>query len=210
MGCLTLPLKILALAVVVAALLLGWMYRDTLVDVVSNAFGGGVTETSGRPGERALERARDKVDSLNAWRADSVVLTASEMASLIGAGLDPQLRGHLDSLLVELMPDRLGVKARMNTAVIPPGALGPLSMLLREWEPFAAEGPVAVVSDGVGEWRLESLAVRDLALPEAMVRMLVTGPMGGTPDGALRVGIPSGVTNIRLTADAVVLYGEAR
>jgi len=35
------------------------------------------------PGSRALVTAHAKIDSLNGWRADSVVLSASEVASIV-------------------------------------------------------------------------------------------------------------------------------
>ncbi|MFL5535140.1 MAG: hypothetical protein ACJ8AP_05510, partial [Gemmatimonadales bacterium] len=104
MGCLAAPFKFAGCLGLLAALFIGWMYRDRLTSEARRVFGSfGRTEEpapAGRPGSRALVTAHAKIDSLNGWRADSVVLSASEVASMIGSGLDPSLRGQLDSLQV--------------------------------------------------------------------------------------------------------------
>ena len=124
MGCLTAPFKLIGCLVVVAALGLAWLYRDRLehearrvIDRVREAAPSGVASSpEGRPGVNALESANAKVDSLNGWRADSVVLTPSEFASLVGSGMDRQLRSQLDSLKVELLDGEIRVSARLRTA----------------------------------------------------------------------------------------------
>src|SRR3954447_4115995 len=106
MGCLAAPFKFAGCLGLLAALFIGWMYRDRLTSEARRVFGSfGETEeptSSGRPGSRALVTAHAKIDSLNGWRADSVVLSASEVASMIGSGLDPSLPTPLAALQVEL------------------------------------------------------------------------------------------------------------
>ncbi|HRZ09675.1 MAG TPA: hypothetical protein P5319_07230, partial [Gemmatimonadales bacterium] len=105
LGCLSLPFRLLGLLIVAGLLYFGWTERDRI-----SAYWRRLTDRppatapgeTGRPGEAALQSATSKIDSLNGWRADSVVLTASEMASLIGAGLDRRVREDLDSLAVTL------------------------------------------------------------------------------------------------------------
>jgi hypothetical protein len=82
MGCLTAPFKVLGCLGLIAALLFGWLYRDRVVREGRRLLGrlerpAAVAPSSprGRPGARALETARAKIDSLNGWRADSVVLS---------------------------------------------------------------------------------------------------------------------------------------
>ena len=72
--------------VLLGAIALGWLYRDRLTSEVRRRFGGRppvVATAVGRPGLRALESARAKIDSLNGWHADSIVLTPSEVASVM-------------------------------------------------------------------------------------------------------------------------------
>ncbi|MGH7656926.1 MAG: hypothetical protein ACREL6_01740, partial [Gemmatimonadales bacterium] len=120
MGCLTWPFKALAFLILVAALVAAWFYRDRLIPIVRDLVRPGeAAEATGRPGTAALLDARDKVDSLNGWDADSVILTAAEAASLLGDGLDPAVRRELDSMEVELGDGRISVSAVLNTARIP-------------------------------------------------------------------------------------------
>src|SRR3954465_5118430 len=119
MGCLAAPFKFAGCLGMLAALFIGWMYRDRLASEAHRVFGSfGETEepaASGRPGSRALVTAHAKIDSLNGWRADSVVLSASEVASMIGSGLDPSLRSQLDSWQVELHDGRTPVTSLLAT-----------------------------------------------------------------------------------------------
>ena len=89
MGCLAAPFKLLGVIGLVAALAIGWLYRDRLgteLKRIMNRPDSGEPTGAGRPGARALISANAKIDSLNGWGADSVVLTPSEVASLMGLG----------------------------------------------------------------------------------------------------------------------------
>ncbi|MEP6688594.1 MAG: hypothetical protein ABJC36_09615, partial [Gemmatimonadales bacterium] len=139
MGCLTAPFKVVGCLGLLAALVVGWLYRDRVVregrrllERVEAPHGASrPAVTAGRPGTRALASARAKIDSLNGWRADSVVLSPSEVASLMGNGLDPRFRHELDSLHVELLTDEVRVHARLRTARLPQELVGPLAVTLR-------------------------------------------------------------------------------
>jgi hypothetical protein len=161
----------------------------------------------GRPGERALEAALAQVSVLAQGRADSVVLSPSEMASLIGNGLDPAFRGHLDSLSVELLEGAIAIRAKLHTTAMPQEALGPFVFIAQEWEPFSASGPVRVVESGMAEWDLEQLSIRDIPFPSEMVGWLVINALGGTPTGGFPVRIPDGIRDATIRPTGVVLYG---
>src|SRR3954447_6533070 len=145
MGCLTAPFRLVGFLGFLVILAIGWLYRDRLVqeahELLGSITGSDATPTGGRPGSRALLSAHAKIDSLNGWRADSVVLTASEVASMIGAGLDPSLRSQLDSLQIELQDGSITVKARLATARLPRGVIRTPSVGLRPTEPIQAAGP---------------------------------------------------------------------
>src|SRR5207247_3268161 len=107
MGCLSASARLLGWLGVLAALALGWLYRDRLRREGQRLLGGHTAAapavSAGRPAARALESARSKVGSRNGWRADSIVLTPAEVASLMGSGLEPEFRKELESLQVELL-----------------------------------------------------------------------------------------------------------
>ena len=209
MGVLMWPFKALTVLLLVASLVGAWLYRDQLRDVGRLVFRSSPTSSSvGRPGERALAAALAQVSVLAQGQADSVVLSASEMASLIGDGLDPAFRGHLDSLEVELLEGAIAVRAKLQTSAMPREALGPLVFIVQEWEPFAASGPVRVVESGMAEWDLEQLAIRDIPFPSEMVDWLVINTLGGTPTGGFPVRIPEGISDATIRPTGVVLYGR--
>ncbi|MBA3346775.1 MAG: hypothetical protein H0T44_15980 [Gemmatimonadales bacterium] len=212
-GCLAAPFRLLGCLVLLAALVLGWLYRDRIVREGRRVLGP--TEAApavlpGRPGQRALASARSKIDSLNGWRADSVVLTPAEVASLIGSGLEPTLRSELDSLQVRLLDDEIEVTARLKTARLPKEVMGPLAAALRPTEPIEAAGPLRVVGAGKGEWSIRSFRIRDFPVPADMVPELVARTLGDPSRRTVPVRMPVGIREIRLRPGGATLYGAPR
>jgi hypothetical protein len=214
MGCLTAPFKFLGFLTLLVALAVGWLYRDRLADegrkVLGSITGSDVASTGGRPGSRALLSAHAKIDSLNGWRADSVVLTASEVASMIGAGLDPSLRSQLDSLQVELQDGSIAVRARLATARLPRELVGPLSVALRPTEPIEAAGPLEVVGPRRAEWALKSFRLRNFPIPRDAVPKLVSKALGDPNKQTVPVKIPAGIREIRIHPNGATLIGVPR
>jgi hypothetical protein len=214
MGCLTAPFKFVGFLGLLAALAVGWLYRDRLGDegrkVLGSLTGSDVPSTGGRPGSRALLSAHAKIDSLNGWRADSVVLTASEVASMIGAGLDPSLRSQLDSLQVELQDGSIAVRARLATARLPRELLGPFSVALRPTEPIEAAGPLEVVGPRRAEWALKSFRLRNFPIPRDAVPKLVSKALGDPNKQTVPVKIPAGIREIRIHPNGATLIGVPR
>ena len=214
MGCLAAPFKFVGCLGIVAALFIGWLYRDRLSSEARKVFGsvsgGEAPAASGRPGSRALVTAHAKIDSLNGWRADSVVLSASEVASMIGAGLDPSLRSQLDSLRVELQDGSIAVKARLATARLPRELVGPLSIALQPTEPIEAAGPLTVVAPRQAEWALRSFSIRGFPLPRDAVPKLVSKALGNPSRKTVPVRIPAGLREIRLRPSGATLLRAPR
>ena len=86
---------VIAVAALVSA---AWLFRSDIVSMVrpkpEESEGMGVA----RPSDKALASARDRVDSLHGWKADSVILSPAEFTSLVTAGLPAEARSHIDSL----------------------------------------------------------------------------------------------------------------
>jgi hypothetical protein len=213
MGCLAAPFKFVGCVGLLIALAIGWLYRDRLTAEARSVFGsiGGsnAPTSTGRPGSLSLVRARAKIDSLNGWRADSVVLNASEVASMIGAGLDPALRNQLDSLQVELQDGSIAVKARLATARLPRELVGPLAMALRPTEPIEAAGPLEVVGPRQADWALRSFSIRGFPLPRDAVPKLVSKALGDPDKRTVPVRIPAGIREIRVRPSGVTLFGAS-
>ncbi len=212
MGCLSLPFKLLGGVALVLALAVGWLYRDRLSAELGRLFdrsSGEASIATGRPGATALSSAKSKVDSLNGWRADSVVLTASEVASLIGAGLHPALRRQLDSLQVELQEGEVAVRAKLATARLPRELTGPLALALREREPVQAGGPIRVIGPGKAEWAVQSFRIRDFPIPRDAVPKLMAKAFGDSTR-SIPVRIPAGIKEIRIHPSGAILIGAPR
>ena len=216
MGCLTAPFRALGCLVLIAALALGWLYRDRLVNeghrlldrISASSASSGPASSPARPGSRALATARAKIDSLNGWRADSVVLTPAEVASLIGNGLSPELRRELDSLRVELLEGQIRVRARLRTEHLPKDALGPLSRALGPSEPIEAAGPLRVTGPRQGSWTVRALRIGDVPIPGPAVPHVMERVLGDSRE-AVPWTVPAGVRAIRVRPDGATLYGAA-
>ena len=212
MGCLTAPFKLVGYLGVIAALFVGWLYRDRLVTEARKVLGWSGTETAsvGRPGSHAILSAHAKIDSLNGWSADSVVLSASEVASLIGAGLSPALRSQLDSLRVKLEDGSVAVSANLATARLPRELVGPMAFALRDREPIDAAGPLRVVGPRTAEWAVRSFRIRGIPLPQDAVPALVSRALGDSTKRTVPVRIPAGIREIRIRPSGATLFGAAR
>jgi hypothetical protein len=212
MGCLTAPFKLVGGLGIILLLAVGWLYRDRLVDEFGRVLGRGGEDSAiaGRPGTHALLSARAKVDSLNGWRADSVILSPSEVASMIGVGLDPAVRSQLDSLEVQLLDGSIGVSALLSTARLPRELTGPLSVALRSKERIEAAGPLKVIGPRRAEWAVHSFRIRDFPIPSDAVPQLVARALGDSTRRAVPVRIPAGIRQIRIRPSGATLLGAPR
>lgn len=212
MGCLSGSFKLLGTLVVLAAVAIGWLYRDRLSSELHRLFqwSSEAPTAVGRPGTRALSSAQSKIDSLNGWRADSVVLTPAEVASLIGAGLNASLRRQLDSLQVELQDGEVAVNAKLATARLPRELTGPLALALRDREPVQAAGPIEVTGPGRAEWTVRSFQIREFPIPRDAVPGLMAKAFGDNGRRSIPVRIPAGIREIRVRPSGATLFGTPR
>jgi hypothetical protein len=200
---------LVALGLVLAG---AWLFRRELRRAVQPAVQNLVESadpSSGRPDSAGQVRAGDKVDSLHAWSADSVVLSASELASLLSAGLPSEARQHLDSLQVRLGEGRVTVDARIETAAIGKEQLGPLAGVLDPWEHVSVGGRIVSTGPGKAEWRIDALTLRQITLSRSVSQDLVSRVTGGSRNGVVPFALPRGVTQLRVEPHGVIVYREA-
>jgi hypothetical protein len=191
-----------------------WWFREPIMQTASRWLGPKrtalppVADTAvGAPTPTAVASQGAKLAGLaRPAAADSVILSANEMASLIGAGLDWRVRRTFDSLRVELLNGRFAVHARLDTRQIPAEALGPFALMVREREPIRLAGPLAVVSQGKGRWTLEEISIRGFPFPSPMVRQLAQRMAGADSTGALPVPLPPEVKDIVIKPTGVIVY----
>ena len=208
-GCLTLPFRVLGCLGLVLLLVAGYLYRDRVIDFVHELTGRrkASSEVVGRPTEGGARRALDKIDSLNAWRADSVVLTAAEMASLIGAGLDPAFRDQVDSIAVTLGDGRIGIEASLLTDRLPRDVLGPLGSMVDKREHLSAAGTVELAGPGRAVWIVDRLSLGSFPFPRDMIPRLLERALG-SHSSQVPFAVPRSLGAVRVRPSGVSLFGS--
>jgi hypothetical protein len=217
-GCLKGVARLVAVALLAIALLVAWWFRDPILAAGAKWFGPKrtalppVADTAvGAPTPGAVASSNTKLTGLaRPAAADSVILSANEMASMIGAGLDWRVRKTFDSLRVELLDGRFAVHARLDTRQVPQDALGPFAFMVREREPIRLAGPLTVEHPGQGKWTLEEISIRGFPFPRAMVKNLAHRMAGADSTGALPVPLPPEVRQIVIKPTGVIVYKRKR
>ncbi len=202
-------LKGMAFLMLLLAIVVGWLYRDLVGDAIRRAINPETVSAVGRPDDASRQSARNKVRSLASRGVDSVVLNASETASLLDELISPLVRDNFDSLEVELLEGGIGVSGRVRTTGIPRDMLGPLGSVVRPWEELGLGGPLTVLGDGKGEWRVERLSIRGFPFPRDMVAAVVSRLVEGSSGGAIPLLIPDGVVDFSIRPAGVTLYRKA-
>lgn len=212
-GCLKGLLRLGCLAGIAGVLLLLWWFREPILRTGTRWFGGSqalppVADTAvGAPTPAAVASALGKLRSLS--RADSVVLTPNEMASLIGGGIDWTVRKTFDSLRVELLEGAFAVHARLDTRALPREALGPLAGIVEPREPLRLGGTLTIERPGVGRFTIREISVRGIAFPPPAVRSVARQVAGADAEGGIPVRVDRAVAAVAIHPTGVVLYRRA-
>jgi hypothetical protein len=217
-GCLKGVLRVGYLVVVLMAGGAVWFYRAPILRTMSGWFGPHhtplppVTDTAvGAPTPKALARTQTKIDRLKEPTGpDSVVLSANEIASMVGSGIDWSIRKSFDSLRVELSEGSLAVHCRLDTRVIPPDALGPFAGMLNPMEPLRIAGPLRIERPGIARWTIQELSLRGMAFPSLMVTQLARRIAGADADGAVALRVSPAFRDVAIHPTGVVLYRTRR
>ena len=139
-----------------------------------------------------------------------MILSAKEVASLIGSGIDWSVRKSFDSLRVELMEGRLAVHCRLDTRVIPPDALGPLAGMLNPMEPLRIAGPLSIERPGTARFTVEELSLRGFPFPSPLVTQLAQRVAGADSSGSVPLRVSNAFTDLAIHPTGVVLYRHRR
>jgi len=216
-GCLKGLFRLGALAAIAGVLLALWWFREPLVRTGARWFGRSqplppVADTAvGAPTPAAVASGQAKLRSLGGGAIpDSVVLTANEMASLIGGGIDWTVRKTYDSLRVELLDGAFAIHARLDTRSLPPDALGPLAGFVQPREPLRLGGTLAIERPGTARFTVREISVRGIAFPAPAVKSIARQVAGADPDGGIPVRVDPAITDIAIRPTGVVLYRRVR
>lgn len=207
-GCLSLPFRLVGLALVAIIAWVAWGERDAIRRWLHRitAEQGAPAAPEGSP-DRARERAMARLDSLARGRIDSVRLGVRELEAVVAPAVVARAGGAIDSVVLVLGDDEVAVRGRLDGDRFSRSALGPLAEWVAGREPIEARGPLVLRRLGRGEWRISTLKVRGVPLPRALgtrLAELVVPAQGGE----VGFDLPAWVTGIRVTAAGVVLYGR--
>ena len=198
--------------VLVLGSMIGWQYRAQFAGVY-RAFRGlpvaPVEEFGEGPGSAsagALRSARRKYEEMSQFDGpESVSMSAAEIASLIRNGLDPTGRRALDSLTVTLEDGRFVMRARLVTEVWGRDALGLLGGFLQPYEPLRVAGPARMERIGILAWEPLEFSVRSIPVPRVAIPPIVNRLTGGD-NGLILLGVPAGVTDVRIVPGRATFY----
>src|SRR5256712_5899772 len=216
-GCLKGALNLGCAIVIIGALALVWWFREPIMQTAARWFGRStalpsVADTAvGAPTPSATASGKAKVGNLRTTTGpDSVLLTPNEMASLIGAGIDWNVRKMYDSLRVELQEDKLILHARLDTRALPPGTLGPFAGMFGEREPLRMAGTLSVDRPGRALYDITEIQLRGSEIPGPFVKQLTKQMAGASTSGAVPVKVDPAVTDVKVHLTGVVLYKRRR
>jgi hypothetical protein len=206
-GCLTLTLRLAAVALLVLGGFIAWSYRHEIKRQIHSWTAETAPPSAvGRAQPDLVSPARARMDSLLRARKDSVVLSAAEVASLVAAATAEVLPGAVDSLEVRLDTDDVEIRGRVDTRRIPM-SLGPLGGMVREREYVEAGGRLTYRRSGIAEVEIERVRVRGLPVPKTLADQLLRRFTGSAEGGVIEVPIPRSVTGLRVSPSGVTLYG---
>jgi hypothetical protein len=203
--------RLVLLVILVLAVSAGYFYRTELV-----RWGRGVLDPitierrTGRPSAEAMASVERKLAAWPMSDADSLLLTASELASLVVRGAEGLGLAGLDSTTVELGDRTIRVRTLIPTSRLPerwremlPGDGAP-------YEEVIAHGTLTPVRPGLAEWQLEQVLVRGLPLPSDLVGRVLGRVTGRASDGRLEMTLPSAVRGFRVRPEGVAIYRSER
>ncbi|HEU5218729.1 MAG TPA: hypothetical protein VFU23_08715 [Gemmatimonadales bacterium] len=208
-GCLSLPFRLLGLALLILAGYVAWSYRREIRHQIHEwTAEGPAPQPAGRgPAPDAREVLR-RLDGLRAG-ADSVVLSAADLASVAVELAGRAVPGAVDSVEVRLDSDEIEVRARVDTHKVPV-SLGPLSGVVRDHEYVEAGGRVVFRRPGLAEWDVERVRVRGLPLPKQFIDDQIRRFAPRINSSAIPIALPPSVTGLRVMRDGLTIYGRAR
>ncbi|HET9064741.1 MAG TPA: hypothetical protein VFN22_02820 [Gemmatimonadales bacterium] len=197
----------MALLFLLVVLAVGWLYRTEITRYVRGIVDPiSLARRTGTPSPDALASAEVKVGILAREQPDSVLLTASELASLLSHGHSILGFPGLDSISIELGDRRVRVRTMVNTGVLPARILQLWPGTPAPYEEVIAEGGLAPARPGVAEWQLERVIVRGIPLPSDVVGRLVAQATGQGSDGRITLPLPKDVQGFRVRPEGVALF----
>lgn len=198
------------LVLLVAALALGYMYREPLGDLVRRLRGLPPRDRSefAQPAPGGGAAAESTLARLERQGGPAFVdLDAAMLAALLDDELNRTGRRMVDSIRVALLEGEVRVRGSLEVARVPRNLLGPLAGAIGPWEPVEVGGALRADSTGRVYWSVTALRVRDFPFPRSTLPALVRQlRLAQSEDGAVQIPGLRGVGDVRVSPGVVRLY----
>lgn len=208
---------ILILLMFAAAVGAGWLLRDRWSGRQAAEIAADTAVVWEPITPEGAERARRTIDSLGT-RSGRVFVGVSpgDLASHIFVALARRLPRSAQDIEAAVVGDRLHVRATVQPSDFGgAGSLGALGGFLGEREPMQLGGYFHVIRPGLAEFRVTTLRVGELSVPEPLIPRLIGSfssgarPEGVAPNG-LPLEVPEYIADVRISGGRVILYRDAQ
>lgn len=213
-GCLS-RLGCLVIALALAAA--GWYWRATWIPKVRalvKAEVPAVTDKTWAPiTSEGAQRTLAAMQRLSGQRGPAyITVTAADLASYLLGGALARVVESDSAPEAAVIEGKLFVRTRVKIADLGGAqALGPLASLFDSSEPVVIGGILEPVREGLAQYRLTDVSVKELKVPRAAMAKLVARwgrtvrPEGVAAD-ALPLELPSYVADLRVSNGKITLY----
>jgi len=201
--------RLVLLAILLIAAGAAWLYRDDLRRWVdAELHPAAAARRIGRPSVPALKSATAKLDSLQRTHPDSVILTASEMASLLAQGTSLLPGATFDSISVELGDRTTRIRTLIDSATIPARVRALIPGGANRYEEVIVTGTLTPVHAGLAELELQHVTLRGIPMPSDLVSRLAGEATGKGNEGRFPITLPQTVGGFRVRPEGVAIYRQ--
>ena len=201
---------------VVVLLILGWIYRDDIVEFArgaSSRFFDRDDATVELAGGTSLEFARQaerKIISLGQGATDEISLSSEELNGWIEHRLAGFFPEYVSDVTASVSEEQFHLAGRVATKSVPGlERLGPAASFLPDTAAVSTSGRLDGLETGRGVYYIESLQIGALPLPDAWRDDLIAEIKGASDDGlpvnAVAFELPPFVTDIGVRDELVFL-----
>ncbi len=205
--------NLIGLAVIIALCAVAFLYRGRVKRAWNDLSGGPGAEVVVRPATPAdvATSANRKLSSIaDGPPPDQIVLSTSELQSVMNKRFAGLLPGYVDSARVELQDGKVWLRARVPTSQLPDlKGLGRITQFLPETTSVAISGQLIPLSEGRIAIGVDQITAAKIPLPHKIIPEILSrirrSTEPGLPSDALAFPLPPGASTAYVRGDSLVI-----